>query len=182
MDITQLKNIIEAAILAFEEPLSLKRLATLFNSDEQPKKEELLYAISALTKDCEQRGIELKQLASGYCFQTKLNLLPWIKRLWPEKQVRHSRAFMETLAIIAYRQPITRAEIESIRGVSISSHIIKTLFEYEWIHVVGQREVPGKPSLLGTTKKFLDHLGLQSLADLPEVNSTALANNNENNL
>lgn len=169
MDLLQLKFIIEAAILASGEPVSIERLRDLFEESERPSKADLQAALEALIQDCETRGIELKQVASGYCFQSKTEFAPWVKRLWPDKNPRYSRALMETLAIIAYRQPVTRGEIEDIRGVAVSSNIIKTLLDHEWIEVVGQREVPGRPSLFGTTKQFLDHFSLKSINELPAL-------------
>jgi len=169
MEIQQLKSIIEAAIMASGEPVSADRLRDLFDENERPSKADIQAALEALTQDCEIRGIELKQVASGYCFQSKAEFAGWVKRLWPDKHPRYSRALMETLAIIAYRQPATRGEIEEIRGVAVNSNIIKTLLDHEWIEVVGQREVPGRPSLFGTTKHFLDHFSLKSIDELPAL-------------
>lgn len=167
MNIEQIKPIIEAAILAAGEPISFERLRHLFEETERPATGDLCAALAELANDCVGRGIELKEVASGFCFQAKTELSPWIKRLWQERPPRYSRAFMETLAVIAYRQPITRPEIEDIRGVAVSSNIIKTLLEREWVRIVGQREVPGRPSLFGTTRQFLDHFSLKSLDGLP---------------
>lgn len=162
-----LKSICEAAILAAGEPVSIDRLLDLFSSEERPSPSELKKTLVALSDDYQARGIQLKQLASGYCFQTSKELNKWVKQLWPEKPVRYSRAFLETLSIIAYKQPVTRGDIEAIRGVAVNPNIIKTLLEQEWIQVVGQREVPGRPNLYATSRLFLDHFGLKELAELP---------------
>jgi segregation and condensation protein B len=167
MENQTLKSICEAAILAAGEPVSIERLLDLFSPQEQPTKSNLKKILLELSEDYQDRGIQLKQLASGYCFQTASALNAWIKRLWPEKSVRYSRAFLETLSIIAYKQPVTRGDIEAIRGVSVNPNIVKTLLEQEWIQVVGQREVPGRPNLYATSRLFLDHFGLKELADLP---------------
>lgn len=169
MNIEQLKSILEAAILAAGEPVTFERLRHLFDENEQLSTDELRAALAELANDCANRGIELKEVASGFCFQAKAEFGQWIRRLWQEKPPRYSRAFLETLAVIAYRQPITRGEIEDIRGVAVSSNIIKILLEREWIHIVGQREVPGRPSLYATTKQFLDHFNMKTLEDLPAL-------------
>ncbi len=179
MNPQQLKNIIEAALLAADHPLSVDQLAALFNptqpdEEEPPTRDELRQALDTLQQECDARGIELKEVSSGYRFQVKQALAPWISRLWEERAPRYSRALLETLALIAYRQPITRAEIEDIRGVAVSSNIIKTLQEREWIRVLGHREVPGRPALYGTNRQFLDFFNLKGLGDLPtlaEINS-----------
>lgn len=165
----QLKAILEAVILAAGEPVSFERLRHLFEEHEKPGTDELRTALIELNRDCAERGVELKEVASGFCFQAKAELGQWVKRLWQEKPPRYSRALLETLAVIAYRQPITRAEIEAIRGVSVSSNTIKLLLEREWIRIVGQREVPGRPSLYATTRQFLDYFNLQTLEDLPAL-------------
>lgn len=167
MENQTLKLICEAAILAAGEPVSIERLLDLFSPEEQPTKSNLKKILLELSEDYQDRGIQLKQLASGYCFQTASALNAWVKRLWPEKSARYSRAFLETLSIIAYKQPVTRGDIEAIRGVSVNPNIVKTLLEQEWIQVVGQREVPGRPNLYATSRLFLDHFGLKELADLP---------------
>lgn len=167
MENQTLKSICEAAILAAGEPVSIERLLDLFSPEERPSKSNLKKILLELTEDYQDRGIQLKQLASGYCFQTASALNVWIKRLWPEKPPRYSRAFLETLSIIAYKQPVTRGDIEAIRGVAVNPTIIKTLLEQEWIQVVGQREVPGRPNLYATSTLFLDHFGLKELAELP---------------
>lgn len=184
MEIEQLKLILEAAILAAGEPVSLERLRDLFDEENRPSKDDLRNVLAAVQTDYENRGVELKEVASGFCFQAKAAYAPWIKRLWTERAPRHSRALLETLALIAYRQPITRGEIEDIRGVAVSTNIIKTLMENEWIESVGFREVPGRPSLYATTKQFLDHFNLKSLEELPVLiepqNIEALAEQLEN--
>lgn len=169
MNSQHLKNIIEAALLAAGHPLTLDQLTALFAEGEQPAREVLRAALDELRQDCAQRGIELKEVSSGYRFQVKEEFAPWVSRLWDERPTRYSRAVLETLALMAYRQPITRAEIEDIRGVAVSSNIIKTLLEREWIRVVGHREVPGRPALYGTTRQFLDSFNLKSLNDLPPL-------------
>lgn len=167
MQTEQLKLVIEAAILAAGEPVSLERLRDLFEESERPDKDEMRRALELLQTDYEQRGITLREIASGFCLQAKPEFAPWLKRLWPEKIPRYSRALLETLAIIAYKQPVTRGEIEDIRGVVVSSNIVKTLLDREWVKVVGEKEVPGRPSLYATTKQFLDHFNLKSLEELP---------------
>lgn len=169
MEIDKLKQILEAALLAADEPLSLNQLEALFLEDAQPGHKRLLQALNQLSDDCADRGIELKEVASGFRLQVKQEWQPWVSRLWAHRPPRYSRALLETLALIAYRQPITRGEIEEVRGVSVSSQIVRTLLEREWIRVVGQRDVPGRPSLFGTTRKFLDHFNLKSLDELPTL-------------
>lgn len=169
MNPQQLKNIVEAALLAAGEPLSLDRLQTLFVDDEVPAKDELRAALEDLAGEYAGRGFELKEIGSGYRMQVKTDMAPWVSRLWEEKPQRYSRATLETLALIAYRQPISRAEIENVRGVSVSTHIIKSLTDREWIRVVGHREVPGRPALYGTTKAFLDYFNMRGLEELPTL-------------
>jgi segregation and condensation protein B len=165
-----LKAIIEAALLASGKPLTLEALLKITQHQaEAPSKSEIKNALQDLTEDCVQRGIELKEVASGYRFQVKAEFAEEISVLWDEKPSRYTRALLETLALIAYRQPVTRAEIEDVRGVSVSSNIIKTLVEREWIHVIGHREVPGRPALYATTKMFLDYFNLRSLDGLPSL-------------
>jgi len=164
-----LKPIIEAALLAAENPLTLEQLLALFAETERPASKTLRAILVELQQDCLQRGIELKEVASGYRFQVKSEYLPWVKRLWRQRPPRHSRALLETLAIIAYRQPITRGEIEAIRGISVSSGIIKTLLEYQWIRVLAHRDGPGRAALYGTTRHFLDHFNLKTLDELPTL-------------
>jgi segregation and condensation protein B len=168
-DLTQLKRILEAALLASAQPLSVPQLAALFTEQESPSHEELARALEALALDCVDRGIELKEVASGFRYQVRETVQPWVARLWTERQTRYSRALLETLSLIAYRQPITRGEIEQIRGVAVSTNIVKTLEEREWIRVVGYRDVPGKPELFGTTRHFLDYFNLKSLDELPPL-------------
>ncbi len=165
----QLQQIVEAALLAAGEPLSLAQLAALFVDEERPPNGEISRALEQLRVDCADRGVELKKVASGYRLQVKQELNEWVSRLWKERPQRYSRALLETMALIAYRQPITRGEIESVRGVSVSSSIIRTLQERDWIRVVGHRDVPGKPALFGTTRTFLDSFNLQNLDDLPTL-------------
>lgn len=165
----QLKRIVEAALLAAAQPLSLPQLSGLFGENELPTHEELAKSIEELRTECADRGVELVEVASGFRYQVKQDVHPWVARLWTERQTKYSRALLETLALIAYRQPITRGEIEGIRGVAVSTNIIKTLEEREWIRVVGYRDVPGKPALFGTSRIFLDYFGLKSLDELPPL-------------
>jgi len=169
MEKTQLKNILEAALLASGQPMKIEGLLALFEENEKPSRKDMREALDEIAADCEHRGIELKDVASGYRLQVKQDYSTWISRLWDERPARYSRALLETLALIAYRQPSTRAEIEEVRGVSVSSSIMKTLLEREWVRIVGHREVPGRPALYGTTRQFLDYFGLKSLGDLPEL-------------
>jgi segregation and condensation protein B len=165
-----MQAIIEAALMIAGRPLQLSALRALFSEEEKPSEAEMKQALNALQERYQaQGGIELQNVASGYRLQTKAHLSPWLSKLFEERPPRYSRAFLETLAIIAYRQPITRAEIEEIRGVTISSHIMKTMQEREWIRVIGYREVPGKPAMYGTTSQFLDYFSLKSLTDLPPL-------------
>jgi len=164
-----LKIIIEAALLAAGEPLGLDRLQDLFPENERPDRAALRQALDDLAEELDGRGIELKEVASGYRLQVRQDLAPWIARLWEERPTRYSRALLETLAIIAYRQPITRGEIEEIRGVSVGTPIMRTLLEREWVRVVGHRDVPGRPAMYGTTRKFLDYFNLKSLEELPSL-------------
>ena len=165
----RLQQILEAALLAAGQPLTSIQLAALFNEQERPPTGEISRTLEQLRLDCENRGVELRKVASGYRLQVKQDLNEWVSRLWKERPQRYSRALLETMALIAYRQPITRGEIESVRGVSVSTNIIRTLQEREWIRVVGHRDVPGKPALFGTTKTFLDSFNLQNLDDLPTL-------------
>lgn len=170
MKSSQVKQIIEAALMAADTALNIDRLMQLFELDDQkPTREQIKEAIKTLQDECEGRGIELKRVASGYRYQTLSDVQPWVARLWQEKPPRYSRALLETLSLIVYRQPITRGEIEEVRGVSVSSHIIKTLLEREWIRVLGHKEVPGRPALYGSTKQFLDYFNLKSLNELPSL-------------
>jgi segregation and condensation protein B len=164
-----IKDIIEAALLCADQPLGLDRLAGLFDEDTRPAQEEVKTALATLAQEWVGRTLELKQVGSGYRLQVRQEYAPWVGRLAEERAPRYSRALLETLALIVYRQPITRAGIEEIRGVSVSTHIIKTLLEREWIRIVGYRDVPGKPALYGTTRKFLDYFNIQSLSELPAL-------------
>lgn len=165
----ELKVIIEALLLAAGGPLSKTQLVSLLEADDGFGLEEIGRALESLQEDLVGRGIELVEVSSGFRLQTRETLLPWVSRLWEERPQRYSRALLETLALIAYRQPITRGEIEEVRGVSVRSNIIRTLQEREWIRVVGHRDVPGKPALFGTTRMFLDYFNLTSLDDLPSL-------------
>ena len=165
----QLKQILEAALLAAGQPLSINQLASLFTDDERPSSKVLSQTLEQIDSDCETRGVELTEVASGYRLQVKQGLHEWVSRLWTERPQRYSRALLETISLIAYRQPITRGEIEAVRGVAVSTNIIRTLQEREWIRVVGHRDVPGKPALFGTTREFLDYFNLKNLDDLPTL-------------
>ena len=169
MQIEQLKPIVEAALLAASQPMTVAQLGDLFGEADEVGHEQIARALESLAADCEGRGVELKEVASGFRYQVRQEVHPWISRMWTEKPSRYSRALLETLALIAYRQPITRPEIEQIRGVVVSSNIIKTLEEREWIRVVGHRDVPGRPALFGTTRAFLDYFNLKSLDQLPPL-------------
>lgn len=164
-----LKRIVEAALLAASSPLSIMQLAALFPEGETPSHDALARTIETLQADCAERGVELVEVSSGFRYQVCQDVHPWISRLWTERPARYTRALLETLALIAYRQPITRAEIEQIRGVAVSSNIVRTLEEREWIRVVGHRDVPGRPALFGTTRLFLDYFNLKSLDELPPL-------------
>ena len=166
---TSLKCILEAVLLAAGEPLDRAALAAVFEDTERPGEAELNQALIELGEDYAERGLELREVASGFRIQVREEVNPWVARLWEERPQRYSRAMLEILALIAYRQPITRGEIEEVRGVSVRSTIIRTLQEREWIRVVGHRDVPGKPALFGTTKVFLDYFNLSSLDDLPSL-------------
>ncbi len=169
MNPQQIKNIIEAALLAANHTLSIDRLLGLFIDENQPSRDDIRQALAELTTDYEDRGVELKEVSSGFRLQVRIEFAPWVARLWDERPPRYSRALLETLVLIAYKQPVTRGDIEDVRGVAVSSHIIKTLLEREWVRVLGHREVPGRPSLYGTTKQFLDYFNLKSLEDLPPL-------------
>ncbi len=163
------KNILEAALLAAGRPLTLEQMQGLFDLTEQPEKGALREALDELSSDYEVRGLELKEVASGWRIQVRKDMTQWVSRLWEERPAKYTRAFLETLAIIAYRQPITRGEIENIRGVSVSTNIMKSLQEREWVRVVGHRDVPGRPAMYGTTREFLDYFNLKSLDELPTL-------------
>ena len=165
----ELASLLEAFLLASGKPQSLERLYELFEEAERPEPAVFKKALTHLGKSCEGRAFELIEVASGYRLQVRERFAPWVGRLWEERPQRYSRAMLETLALIAYRQPITRGEIEDVRGVAVNSHIVKTLLEREWIRVVGYRDVPGKPAMFATTKAFLDHFNLKSLDELPPL-------------
>ena len=165
------KRILEAALLASQEPLGVTELKRLF--DDEVSAETLRHLLTELREEWNGRAVELVSLASGWRFQTRAEFRPYVERLFPEKPPRYSRAVMETLAIIAYRQPVTRGDIEDIRGVTVSGQIIQTLENRGWIDAVGQRETPGRPALYATTRKFLDDLGLRTLEELPPLEEIA---------
>jgi len=169
MDSNQLKYMIEAAMLAAGRPMAIDRLQSLFGDDEPPAKQAIRAAIMELQSDYAERGIEVVEVGSGFRIQIRTNMAHQLEKLWDERPPRYSRALLETMAIIAYRQPVTRGEIEDIRGVAVSTNIVRTLLERNWIKVVGHRDVPGKPAMFGTTKEFLDYFGLKKLDDLPPL-------------
>jgi len=174
MDQQLVTRIVEAALLAANQPLTIVQLHALLSNSELPLHEQapegsVETALADLQAACAERGVELVEVASGWRFQVKADVHPWVARLWTERQTRYTRATLETLALIAYRQPITRGEIEQVRGVAVNSNIIKALEEREWIRVVGHRDVPGKPELLATTRAFLDYFGLKRLDELPPL-------------
>lgn len=169
MSETYIRNVVEAALLAAGRPLQLAELAQLFDEASRPTNAQLREGIKLLEADYEGRGIELKETGNGFRIQVRRDVAVEISRLWPERPPRYSRAMLETLALIAYRQPITRAEIESVRGVAVNPQIIKAMQERNWVRVVGTRDVPGRPELLGTTREFLDYFGLKSLDELPPL-------------
>lgn len=163
------KQIIEGLLLAAGKPLPMSKIAEVFTENERPDPEALQAAMKEIEQDCASRGFELKKVASGYRFQVKQQYSEWVGKLWDEKPQRYSRALLETISIIAYRQPITRGEIEKIRGVAVSTNIIRTLMEREWVRVVGHRDVPGRPAMYATTREFLDYFNLRSLEELPTL-------------
>jgi segregation and condensation protein B len=170
MEISKLKNILEAILLAADRALTVVQFEALFELDEErPTRDEIRQALHEMAEDYAPRGYELKQVAIGFRLQVKQEYATWVGRLWEEKPARYTRALLETMALIAYRQPITRGEIEEVRGVSVSSNIVKTLLERDWIKVLGHKDVPGKPTLYGTTKEFLDYFNLKSLDQLPTL-------------
>ncbi len=177
-----LEYILEAALFAADKPLSVEKLRDLFEENAQPSAQEIQQALQALQQRYDKGGVELIKVASGYRFQTRAEWAPWVQKLWEEKPPRLSRAVLETLALMAYRQPITRGEIEEIRGVAVSSQIVRTLVERGWVRVVGHKEVPGRPALYATTNEFLDYFNLSSLEDLPtlaELEAITLAEESE---
>lgn len=165
----KVKMIVEGLLLAAGRPLTLDNIIQVFARGEKPDKKELKSVMEAIAADCDDRGFELKQVASGYRFQVKQELSEWVAKLWEERPPRYTRALLETLALIAYRQPITRGDIEEIRGVAVSPNIIRTLLDREWVRVVGHRDVPGRPAMFATTKQFLDYFNLKSLQELPPL-------------
>ncbi len=169
MEVKPLKLILESILLAAGRPLTLDQLLVMFDDKEKPERADLREAIKALQDDYAERGIDLVQVGGGYRIQVRESMQPWVARLWEEKPARYSRALLETLSLIAYRQPITRGEIESVRGVAVSTSIMKTLLEREWVHVVGHRDVPGRPAMYGTTKQFLNYFGLKNIDGLPSL-------------
>lgn len=169
MEQPQLKAILEALIMSSNTPLSVDRLLAVFAEEERPEKNDLRAALTALQEDYADRSIELKEVGSGFRFQVRKQYSEWVSRLWEERPQRYSRALLETLALIAYKQPITRGDIEQIRGVAVNTQIIKTLLERDWIEILGERDVPGRPSLYGTTPQFLDYFNLTTLEDLPSL-------------
>jgi len=164
-----LKNIVEAAILAANKAITLEKILSLFPEKDAVDKNLIRQAIEQLMQDYQSRGIELIEVSSGFRFQVAQTVAPWVARLWDEKPQKYSRALLETLALVAYRQPVTRGEIEEIRGVSVSSQIMRTLVEREWVRIIGHRDVPGKPAMYATTKGFLDYFGLKRLDELPPL-------------
>ena len=170
MEGDKLKSVLEALFAASDKPLTVNQIFELFAGDvDQPGKDDIRKAIHELVEHYHGRGMDLKQVASGFRFQVRADFETWVARLWEQKPPRYSRALMETLALIAYRQPITRGEIEDIRGVSVHTDIIKTLREREWVKPLGHKEVPGRPILYGTTREFLDYFNLKSLNELPTL-------------
>jgi len=161
--------VVEGLLLAASRPLTLDNIAQVFSVRERPDRKELKVVMKAISEECDDRGFELKEIASGYRFQVKQELSKWVAKLWVEKPPRYTRALLETLSLIAYRQPITRGDIEEIRGVSVSPNIIRTLIDREWIRVIGHRDVPGRPAMFATTKQFLDYFNLKSLQELPPL-------------
>lgn len=169
MEATEIKHFVEAALLAAGRPLSIDQLKGLFDGRTAPEKSEIRAAIATLNEEYEERGIVVSEVASGFRMQVKSAMADRLQKLWEERPPRYSRAMFETLALIAYRQPITRGDIEEIRGVSVSSNIVRQLLERDWVRVVGHRDVPGRPAMFGTTKGFLDYFGLKKLDDLPPL-------------
>ena len=169
MSETGLVQILEGALLAAGRPMTVPQLAELFEEHERPENTAIREALKEVAERCDGRGFELQEVASGFRFQVRQSLSQWVARLWHERPQKYSRALLETLALIAYRQPITRGEIEEIRGVAVSSNIIKTLHEREWIRVVGHRDVPGRPAMYATTRQFLDYFNLKSLDQMPAL-------------
>lgn len=168
-NLRKIQAIAEAALLAAGKPLSVDQLRDLFEEDERPARQVMEHVMVLLERSCQGRGFELKKVASGYRLQVREEYAHWVGRLFEEKPQRYSRALLETLALVAYRQPITRGEIEDIRGVTVSSNIVRTLLEREWVRVVGHRDVPGRPAMYATTRQFLDYFNLEGLDQLPPL-------------
>lgn len=164
-----LERILEAVLQAADKPLSLEQLRELFDPSQQPTLDGLRQALKKLAADCAKRAVQLQEVAGGWRLQVRDEYSPWVSRLWEERPQRYSRALLETLSLVAYQQPITRGEIENVRGVAVSSQIMRTLLEREWVRIVGHREVPGRPAMYATTRQFLDYFNLRSLADLPPL-------------
>jgi len=164
---SKVKTIVEGLLLAAGRPLNLDSIAKVFSKSERPDRAELKTVMDSIAEDCKDRGFELKEVASGFRFQVRQELSEWVANLWEERPPRYTRALLETLSLVAYRQPITRGEIEEVRGVAVSSTIIRTLLDREWVRVVGHRDVPGKPAMFATTRQFLDYFNLKSLQELP---------------
>ncbi len=169
MDELEIKHFVEAALLAAGRPLSVDQLQKLFDGRSEPDKAVIRQALQILVDEYEGRGITIAEVASGFRIQVKSGMAERLHKLWEERPPRYSRALFETLALVAYRQPVTRGEIEEIRGVSVSSNIVRTLLERDWVRVIGHRDVPGRPELFGTTRAFLDYFGLKKLDDLPPL-------------
>lgn len=164
-----ISEILEAAIFAAGEPLPVEKLSMLFEEEARPATKEIREELKKIAEMYENRGVELVEVASGYRFQSRAKFAPWLQRLWEQKPPRYGRAFLETLALIVYQQPITRGEIEEVRGVAVNTNIIKVLTERNWIKIIGHKDVPGKPALYGSTKEFLDYFNLKSLSELPTL-------------
>ena len=170
MDNEQRKKIIEATLMSVSQALNVDQLLKLFADDaDEVSRDDIKAIVQSLQEDCQERGYELKKVASGFRYQTREEVQPWVDKLRPERPPRYSRAFMETLALVVYKQPITRAEIEDVRGVAVSTSIFKVLLEREWVKIIGHKEVPGRPAMYGTTRKLLDYFNLSSLNELPDL-------------
>jgi segregation and condensation protein B len=165
----KLSQVIEAVLLSASRPIDVQEIERVFPEDEKPTREEIRRALQDIEEQCKDRGVELKKVSSGYRLQVRQTLSSYVAKLWEERPQRFSKATLETLALIAYRQPITRGEIEEIRGVTIGTQLMRGLMERGWVKIVGQRDVPGRPSLYSTTKEFLDYFGLQHLRELPDL-------------
>ena len=165
----KISQVIEAVLLSASRPIDVQEIERVFPEDERPTREEIRQALQEIEEQCKDRGVQLKKVSSGYRLQVRQNLSGYVAKLWEERPQRFSKATLETLALIAYRQPITRGEIEEIRGVTIGTQLMRGLMERGWVKIVGQRDVPGRPSLYSTTKEFLDYFGLQHLRELPEL-------------